>query len=179
MAGDEMAMLEKRLPGGEGRKRQRRGLRVRDALWLPRQVDGSHRHEFRRCSVARKIRQAVHFISKTKIVGVGCHALNHARDFMSGDARDSRRAVGVLIGLVPGQLGGRDACGKHSYEHISSPNLRRGCILEKQLFRSTPVVESDGFHRISPLSFSENFDRVALPWDLRYSQVGTASWGRQ
>ncbi len=145
-------MLEKCLPGGEGRKRQRRGLRVRDALRLSRQVDGWHRHEFSRCSVARKIRQAVHFVSRAKIVGVGCHALNHAHDFMSGDARDSRRAVGVLIGLVPGQLGGRDACGKHSYEHISSPNLRRGCILEKQLFGPAPAVESDGFHRIFPPS---------------------------
>src|SRR5262249_2627593 len=71
-------------------------------------------------------------------------------DFMSGDARDSRRAVCVLIGLVPGQLGGRDACGKHSYEHISSPNLRRGCILEKQLFRSAPARGAAGSHKISP-----------------------------
>src|SRR5262245_7442656 len=149
-----MCMFEKGLPGGQRRKRQCRGLLVRDAVWLQSEIGRPHCRELGCRPVTWKISQAIYFVARPKIRDVRRHPFYNARDLMPRNARNPRRAVGVLITFIPGQFGGRNACGAYSYQHIPAPDLRQWCILEKQLLRPAPAVNSDRLHRTPPPSIS-------------------------
>jgi hypothetical protein len=66
-----------------------------------------------------------------KISDIWGHPLYHARELVPWNARDSWRAIRVLISLIPGQFRRRDASGAHLQQDIPAPNLRRRSILEE------------------------------------------------
>jgi hypothetical protein len=129
LPGDEMRMFEECLPSGQRRKWQRRGLHVRDAAWLQSQVGCPHGRKLGGRSVTREVSQAVYPSPGRKSVTSGA-ILYHARDLVPRNARDSWRAIGVLVSFIPGQFRGRDASGVLQQD-IPAPKLRQRRIFEK------------------------------------------------
>src|SRR5262245_22833318 len=142
-----MSVFEKRLPSGQRRKRQRRGLLMRDAEWLQREIGRPHCRELGCRPVTWKISQAIYFVARTKIRDVRRHPFYNARELVPRNARNPRRAVGVLITFIPGQFGRRNSSVSYSYQHSPDQDLRQWCILEKQLLGPAPAVNSDRLHR--------------------------------
>ncbi len=136
LSGGKVRMFEERLPGCQRRKRQRRGLCVRDAARLQSQIDRPHCRELSSRSVTRKISKSIDLVADPKISYISRHPLHRPRNLMAQDARDPWRPVRVLIGLVPSQFRGRDASGAHPHQHIPTSDLRQWGILEKYLLRS-------------------------------------------
>src|SRR5262252_1517611 len=145
-----MGVFEERLPRGQRRKRQRRGLLVRDAVRLQREIGRPHRCELGGRAVTWKISEAIDFVARPKIRDVRRHPFDNARDLVARNARNPRRAVGVLITFIPGQFRRRDASGAYSYQHIPTPHLRQWCILEKQLLWPATTMNSDRLHENPP-----------------------------
>jgi hypothetical protein len=116
-------------------------------VWLQSEIGRPHCRELGCGPVTWKIGEAIDFVARPKIRDVRRQSFDNARDLMPRNARNPRRAVGVLIGFIPSQFRRRDASGAYSDQYIRTPDLRQWRILEKQLFRPTPAVNSDRLHR--------------------------------
>src|SRR4029077_21027923 len=164
----ETGMVEQRLPGGEGRERDRRGLRVAQILRLGREIPGLDHDVVGRRAVPPEIDQRVHRVANPGRAHILRDGLYHSGQLVSRYGRQALHAVTRGIGGPPRQLGRRDSAGVHTDEGIPRSRHRFGCVLVGELLRAPAPVQTHSLH--GPETWYVN-DLAGIPLRM---QAGTA-----
>jgi hypothetical protein len=116
---------------------------------LQGKVGGAHRDVLRGSTVARKVGECIDGVARSKVPDARRYGLYHAGNLVSRNRRNPRRAIGILIGLVPCQLGPGNAGCVHSHQRIARTGYRPRRILVDKLLGTSARVQSNRFHRMA------------------------------
>ena len=157
LSGDEVAVVEQRLPGREGGLRQRCGLHVIDGGRGRRNVAGLDGDELRGGAVAVVVDQPIHLVADGHPGGAVSERDDHAGELLAWDQRCAV-ASGTVGVQRPEQLVGGDPARMHPDQHVAD----RRCGIRRVLVDET--IDADGCRdpdRSHRLTSSHTVDRRA------------------
>ena len=139
-------MVRQRLPGGQRRERERRGLHVGHRRRLGGQAGGGHDHVLGGRAIPVEVDQADHLVPHGQADDAGPEAGHGARHLMG---RYDRRPVLTVPGgplQIPGQLREGDRRGVHGDDRLARPGGRRRCLFVDQLLGSAASMRPQRHH---------------------------------
>jgi hypothetical protein len=141
------AMMEERLPGRECRKRDGGCMGMTQGARLGREIGSPHGNVFRRRTIPREIAQTVHSLAQFDSSCLGGKRGHNSGDLVARNARQAVGAVGMLVGRIPRELRGGDACGVDSDKRIARAQPRHRGVFVDKLLRASARVGPNGLHR--------------------------------